>query len=810
MKSHELKRISLLTLAVVLLSSGLCWASVSEKTNVKDIIGKMSLEQKAQLVIGTGMYFPMPDSILAKLPPGFGGGQREDTPYNRMVDHIRTYLPGAAGNSAEFPELGITTQVLSDGPAGLRISPTRKDDPNTYYCTAFPIGTLMASTWDTQLVESVGKAMGEEVLEYGSDIILGPALNIQRDPLCGRNFEYYSEDPLVAGKMAAAMVRGIQSNGVGTSIKHFVANNQETNRMSINTIVSQRALREIYLKGFEIAVKEAHPWTVMSSYNKLNGTYTSESHDLLTNILRNDWGFGGYVMTDWGGGSDPVAQMLAGNDMIQPGSPQQIQAIIDGVNSGKMTEEQLDVNVERILTIMLETPRYRGNKVSGKPDLKGHAQVTRKAATDGMVLLENNGALPMASSWKKVAAFGNTSYDFISGGTGSGDVNEAYTISLIQGLENAGYQIDKGLQETYETYMKNTRAKADRPDNFLAAMMGGKIPVAEMNLDPAVAKDMAAKTDVALITIGRNAGEGGDRQAKPGDFYLNQAEMDLIKNVSDAFHAAGKKAIVILNVSGVIETASWSSFPDAVLCAWQPGQEGGNSVVDVLSGKVNPSGKLAVSFPIKYDDTPTSKYFPGHAVKMEGPADDTPDQSGFSFMQRVPWEVTYEEDIYVGYRYYNTFEVPVAYPFGYGKSYTSFEYSNLKLSSDQFNGKITVSVEVKNTGKVAGREVVQVYASAPKVKLEKPEEELVAFGKTSELKPGKSEKMSFTIDAKDLASFDEAGSSWIVEAGDYALKVGASSTDIKAKDSFSVASEIKVETVSNSLAPQESFNKLHQ
>ena len=358
--------------------------------------------------------------------------------------------------------------------------------------------------------------------------------------------------------------------------------------------------------------------------------------------------------------------------------------------------------------------------------------------------------------------------------------------------------------------MKETRAKADRPDNFLAAMMGGKIPVAEMDLDQATASELAKKSDIALITIGRNAGEGGDREAKEGDFYLNKAEKDVIKNVSEAFHKEGKKVVVILNISGVIETASWSNIPDAVLCAWQPGQEGGNSVVDVLTGKVNPSGKLAQSFPVKYEDTPTAKNFPGHAVKQEGAVDNTPDQSGFSFMQRVPWEVTYEEDIYVGYRYYNTFDVPVAYEFGYGKSYTTFEYSNLKLSSNKFNNKITISVEVKNTGKVAGREVVQVYSGAPSGKLEKPEEELVAFGKTAILQPGKSEKMSFTIDAKTLASFDEASSGWIAEAGDYVLKVGASSKDIKLKDSFNIAGDIKVETVSNSLAPQVEISKLHQ
>ena len=366
--------------------------------------------------------------------------------------------------------------------------------------------------------------------------------------------------------------------------------------MSVNVIVSERALREIYLKGFKIAVQEGKPWTVMSSYNKVNGTYTSESHDLLTKILRNDWGFEGYVMTDWGGGSDVTAQMEAGNDMIQPGSPQQIETLIAAVKQGKLDEAILDRNVKRILTVMKKTPRYRGVEISNQPDLKAHAGITRQAAADGMVLLENNGALPISSDVKKVAAFGNTSYDFISGGTGSGDVNEAYTISLTRGLENAGFEVDSKLEEIYRSYMKTAKANQDRPQNALAALMGGKIPIEEMEPDIATAEEMAKKSDVALITIGRNAGEGGDREAEEGDFYLTSVEKELIESVTEAFHKEGKKAIVILNIAGVVETASWSDIPDAVLCAWQPGQEGGNSVVDVITGKVNPSGKLAQSF----------------------------------------------------------------------------------------------------------------------------------------------------------------------------------------------------------------------
>ena len=314
--------------------------------------------------------------------------------------------------------------------------------------------------------------------------------------------------------------------------------------------------------------------------------------------------------------------------------------------------------------------------------------------------------------------------------------------------------------------------------------------------------------DIALITIGRNAGEGYDREAAEGDFYLTGTEKNLIRDVSQAFHDAGKKAVVILNVAGVVETASWSQVPDAVLCVWQPGQEAGNSVMDVVSGKVNPSGKLAVSFPVLYDDTPTAKNFPGHAV--EGAVDDTPDGSGFSFMQRTPWEVVYEEDIFVGYRYYNTFDVPVAYEFGYGKSYTTFQYGNLSLDSEKFEDQVTATIDVTNTGTVAGREVVQVYASAPEGRLEKPDEVLVAFGKTGLLEPGQSETLTFTIDASVLSSFDEENSSWLAEAGTYILKFGASSRDIREEANFTMEKDITAGTVSRALVPQQEIATLHK
>ncbi|MBD0280517.1 MAG: glycoside hydrolase family 3 C-terminal domain-containing protein, partial [Flavisolibacter sp.] len=508
---------------------------------------------------------------------------------------------------------------------------------------------------------------------------LAPALNIHRNPLGGRNFEYYSEDPVVSGKMTAAIVNGIESNGVGTSIKHYAANNQETNRNTINTIVGERALREIYLRGFELAVKEAQPWTVMSSYNKINGTYTSESYDLLTTILRNEWGFKGLVMTDWFGGRDPIAQMKAGNDLLMPGTPQQAQRIIDAVNHDSLNVKVLDKNVERILNVILLSPTFKGYQYSNKPDLKSNAAVSRSAAAEGMVLLKNDNTLPLTDA-KKVAVFGNTSYDIIAGGTGSGDVNKAYTVSLLQGLGNAGYTVDESLKNRYTAYIADVKAKRPRPRGIFDVPK----PISELLFDAAEMAQRAADADVALLTIGRNAGEGADRKLE-NDFNLSDTERVLIKNIADAFHAKNKKLVVVLNIGGVIEIASWRDNADAILLAWQPGLEAGNAITDVLSGKVNPSGKLATTFPMSYNDVPSSKNFPGKEF---------PDQatSGSGFMRSVPAEVTYEEGIYVGYRYYNTFGVKPAYEFGYGLSYTNFNYSNLKLSSANFNGRLTASV----------------------------------------------------------------------------------------------------------------------
>jgi beta-glucosidase len=764
------------------------------KAPVKSVIAAMTLEEKANLVVGVSMRRQV-------LPPSNSATPGQQNP---PVGQTRNFVAGAAGITYAIPRLGIPSIVVADGPAGLRISPTRTDNQETFYCTAFPVGTLTASSWDVDLAGKLGQAMGNEVLEYGVDVILGPGLNIHRNPLCGRNFEYFSEDPLITGKIAAAMVKGIQSNGVGTSIKHFAGNNAETNRNNLNDIVSERALREIYLKGFGIAVGEAQPWTVMSSYNLINGLYASESNDLLTKVLRNDWGFKGFVMTDWGGGKDPIAQMKAGNDLLMPGNPNQSKAILEAVNEGKLDIKILDKNVERILNIVLQTPRFKGYKYSNKPDLKAHALVARQAASEGMVLLKNaNSALPFPQNIKKIAAFGNTSYEIITGGTGSGDVNEAYSVALVEGLNNEGYSVNENLQALYTAYLKASREGKQRTRGF----MMGSVPIAEFAVNSDIAGSMANVSDAAIITIGRNSGEGYDRKPDEGDFQLTVAEKELIRQVTTAYHAKNKTVIVILNIGGVIETASWRDMPDAILLAWQGGQEAGNSIADILCGKVNPSGKLASTFPVNYTDVPSADNFPGKPVGQSQKNEKT-EEPMVIFGNAQPSEVTYKEGIYIGYRYYTTFKVPVSYEFGYGLSYTTFEYSELKLSSAKFGKEITASLNVKNTGKVAGKEVVEMYLSAPAKKLDKPESELKGFVKTRLLQPGESLVITFNITPDALASFDTGLSSWVAEAGTYTVKIGASSKDIRQTASFTLGRDLTVNKESIALVPAVRIDEL--
>lgn len=746
---------------------------------IADLMSRLSLDEKVDLVMGTGMK-------------GFEGLIKD-----MVVGGTEFLVPGAAGTTFPLEKYGIPAIVMTDGPAGVRISPTRKNTSEIFYATGFPIGTALACTWDTQLVQKVGEAIGNEVLEYGSDIQLAPALNIMRNPLCGRNFEYYSEDPLISGKMAAAMTRGIQKNGSGVSLKHFAANNSEKNRMDLNVHVSQRALREIYLRGFEIAVKESNPATIMSSYNKIAGTYTSADYDLLTTILRDEWGFNGLVMTDWFGGYNNALdairgiakehntsqQLKAGNDLLMPGIPAQKQDVINDLGTGSLTEKDLDVCVKRILGMVFASNKMQNYQFSNKPDLKFHAQITRQAAADGMILLENNQALPIDSKINKLALFGSLSYNLIAGGTGSGDVNKAYIVSLNEGLINAGYSLDQKLDEIYTPFVNEElgRVREKMKDNPLTL-----VPLMpQPQLKEKLIKECAVKNDMAIITIGRSSGEMDDRKID-GDFCLTKEELSLIDNVSSAFHAVNKKVVVVINIGGAIETETWKDKVDAILVAWLPGQEGGNSVADVLSGKVNPSGKLTMTFPAKYEDVSSASNFQGL------PADN-------------PTDVFYKEGIYVGYRYFNTFNVKPAYEFGYGLSYTTFDFSNVKLSHQEFDQEIYVSVDVKNTGAITGKEVVQLYLSAPKGKLDKPTKELKAFAKTKLLQPGEKQTITLCLTAKDLASFNPEKSAWIADKGQYTVEMSKSSLEAKQSISFDLSSEIIVEKVNNVLNKTASF-----
>ncbi|WP_313317616.1 glycoside hydrolase family 3 C-terminal domain-containing protein [Stenotrophomonas sp.] len=724
------------------------------------VVAALTLDEKIALVTGQGMVFPgLPDDMQA---PAVGA----------IEDHV----PGAAGATVAVPRLGIPSLVMADGPAGVRIEPTRKSAPGkTFYATAFPIGTALASSWDTALVREVGAAIAEEAAAYDIDVMLTPALNIHRFPLGGRNFEYYSEDPLVTGETAAALVLGLQDRGVGASVKHFAVNNHEWNRNTINARVDERALREIYLKGFEIATGKGQPWTVMSSYNKLNGTYTSESTWLLSDVLRGQWGYQGLVMTDWFGGNDAVAQMRAGNELLMPGTGKQRKVLAAAVADGKLDERVLDRNVTRVLELVLRSRAFKHAAHSDAPDLHGNAMLSRRAATQGMVLLKNDGAtLPLAAA-SRLAVLGQGSYQVITGGTGSGDVNKAYAISLVQGLQNAGFSNAPELGERYARYIAEQTPKLPTSLWFLP-----KARVPERPVSAAELAQLAQQQDIAVVTIGRVSGEFVDRTPE-NDFQLSDAERALLMATSQAFHALGKKVVVVLNIGGVIEMASWRDLADAIVLAWQPGQEAGNAVADVLSGAVNPSGKLADTFALTLADYPAADGFPGKVLLGPDPAD----KSLFGQIAREA-EVEYRDGIWVGYRHFDTRKLDVAYPFGFGLSYTSFDYSDLKVERGS-QGAVRASVKITNTGKLAGREIAQVYVSAPPAALHKPEQELRAFAKTGLLQPGQSQVLQFQIEGKDLASFNPERGAWIVDKGQYSLRVGASSRDIRVQQSFDKA-----------------------
>ena len=611
-------------------------------------------------------------------------------------------------------------------------------------------------------------------------------MNLIRNPLCGRNHEYYSEDPYLSGTIAAGYVNGVQSEGTAASPKHFVANNQETNRNNNISQVSQRALREIYLKAFEIMVKESDPWTIMTSYNKLNGPYAVQNRELLTTIVRDEWGWKGMYVSDWNAGDDAVAAMLAGNDMLQPGQPKQYDAILEAAKNGKLPMAVLDANVKRILQYVVKTHNFKGYKYNNAPNLKAHAKTVREVGADGIVLLKNSGILPLTG--KRVALFGCTSYDWISGGSGFGGTSVGhYTVSLVEGMRSAGYEVYKPLLKAYTQHLAAEEKRLfpnGRPPFSL-------LPPARADEKQFTAEEMAAavdSTDVAIISLGRKSGEAADRNAE--DFYLKDGEKALIKAVSEAYHAKGKQVVVLLDICSPIDVASWQDQIDALVCTWQGGQESGFSVADVLSGQVNPSGKLPMTFQINYGDAYADKNFPAHVDdktlgamfmwgynKDQAPKERQP-QKDIDF-------TNYEEDIYVGYRYFDSFEKPVAYPFGFGLSYTTFDYDNMSVTEEY--GIFTIKVDVKNTGDRAGRNVVELFVAAPNSKkLNKPVKELRNYTKTKLLQPGETETVTMQVKTSDLASFDEKASAWKTDAGRYAFLICSSVTTVEAKASAQV------------------------
>jgi beta-glucosidase len=695
---------------------------------IDDLIAVLSVEDKVKLVVGVG----------------------------RAKE-----VPGAAGETRSVKD--VKPISLTDGPSGVRIEGS---GDLWHYATAFPAPIMLASTWNPEVVEEVGKAMGEEAKYYNISVLLAPGLNIHRHPLCGRNFEYFSEDPLLSGVMAATFVRGVQSTGVAATLKHFVANEQEVNRRIVDTIVSEKALREIYLKAFEIAIKEGDPWAIMCSYNKLNGVYTCQSEWLLTQVLRNEWGFKGLVMTDWDAGDNPVEQIKAGTDLIMPGNDDIVKWVIEAVNRGALPIHYLDRAVKKVLELIERTAIARESR--REIDWEKHSEVAYRAAVEGVVLLKNNGILPLKPG-TRVAVFGTGQVETLKSGMGSGHNHPRYVVTILEGLKKNEVIVDEELSSRYENYVLSKRGKDKLDKLYRDEILLEHIPQ-DIVSEEDVAK-YAERNDVALIVITRISGEGWDRKSVKGDFYLTDDEQKLIDIVSKYFHSKEKKVIVILNIAGPVEIVSWRDRVDAILVIWLPGQEAGKVVADILLGRVSPSGKLPITFPKDWKDVPVAKSsecYPG-------------------IPQDNPRFVVYCEDIYVGYRYYDTFGIEPAYEFGYGLSYTKFEYRDIKV--EKTGTSVKVSLDVINVDAYPGKEVVQIYIKAPKGRIPKPFQELKGFKKTKLLKPGEKERIEITIPIRELASYDPDRKLWVVEPGEYQVRVGASSRDIRLVASFTISEE---------------------
>ena len=640
--------------------------------------------------------------------------------------------------------LGIPSIMVTDGPHGLRKQAGSADHVGlneSVPATCFPTASALASTWNRELIFKVGEALAEECLQEHVAVILGPSVNIKRSPLCGRNFEYFSEDPYLDGQMASRHIQGVQSKGIGTSLKHYAVNNQEERRMSIDAVVDERTLREIYLTGFEIAVKEAQPYTVMCSYNRINGTYGSEHPYLLTEILKKEWGHRGLVVTDWGAVKDRVAGLLAGLELEMPGSMGVNDArIVAAVKDGRVSMEVLDRAVDLLLDLIFKTTEAL--KASAPYDVEAHHALARKVAGEGAVLLKNEGdLLPLASS-AKVALIGEFAKSPRYQGGGSSHMKPTRLDTLYE-------EVSKLLDDpTQLSYARGYDVKKDVVDGAL--------------LQEAVETAKAAEVVVLCVgLIDSYESEGYDR-----------THMRMPKNhaaLIDAVAKVNSNVVVVLSNGSPIEMP-WLENVSSVLEGYLGGQAGAGGLADILFGKVNPSGKLAETIPIRLEDVPCYEYFPGG-----------------------PKTVEYREGIYAGYRYYDTANVPVRFPFGFGLSYTTFEYSDLKLSAGAIRDDetLTLTFKVKNIGKVAGKETAQVYVKDRESSIFRPKKELKGFDKV-ELAPGEETEVSLTLDKRSFAYYDVDRKDWVVETGVFDILVGASSADVRLNGSVEVQSSVEV------------------
>ncbi len=638
----------------------------------------------------------------------------------------------------ENEELGLPSIMVCDGPHGLRKKKEKKEKGelmSSKPATCFPTAVTTASSWNPELIEEMGKALGEECLEEKVSVLLGPGANIKRSPLCGRNFEYFSEDPYLAGRIGTAFVKGVQSRGIGTSLKHFAANNQETRRMTVDSVVDERTLREIYLAAFEPIVREAQPWTVMNAYNRLNGEYCAEHKWLLNDVLRNEWGFKGIVVTDWGANNDKVLGLKAGQDLEMPTSYGIAAAkIVEAVKNGELDEAIVDICVDRILDLILKSKENLRDYVADKD---AHHALARKIAGESMVLLKNkNNILPLDKS-KKIALIGEMAKNPRYQGAGSSLINPTKLDNSFDELMNEGVSF-----EYAEGYVR----KSDKPDEKLIAE----------------AADKAKNADIAVLFIGLTESyetEGNDRK----HISLPESHNALV----DAVCAVCEKVVVVLS-GGCPVTMPWLDKVDAVLNGYLGGQAGGTAIVDILLGKVNPSGKLAETYPLALEETASTANFPGNPLTVE-----------------------YREGIYVGYRYFDTAKKDVLFPFGYGLSYTSFEYSDMKLSAKNIKDTdtLTVSFTVKNTGSVAGAEIAQVYVKDTDSTIFRPEKELKGFKKVY-LEAGEEKEVEITLDKRSFAYYNVELHDWHVESGDFEILVGASSRDIRLSDTITAESTV--------------------